>query len=55
MHTIPEPANLDNLVPALKEMLDDGLIMPAMARNLSTMTNEGQQAWVSHKAHALNL
>lgn len=43
----PEPANLDNLIPALKEMLDDGLIMPAMARNLSTMTNDGQRAWVT--------
>lgn len=43
---LKEP-NLDNLIPELKEMLDNGNIMPAVARNYSQLTEEGQKIQAS--------
>ena len=51
----PEPANTNHLIPGIKEMLDDGRIMPAMAKKISTMTDEGQQAWLTLQVQKLSL
>jgi hypothetical protein len=41
----PVEANLDNLIPVIKELYEDKFITPAMARKISTMTDEGQSTW----------
>jgi hypothetical protein len=43
----PAPATLNNLIPDVEELLENKRIMPAMARKISTMTDEGQQAWLT--------
>lgn len=51
----PAPASLNNLIPKIQKLLDDGDIMPAMAQNLSTMTDAGQMSWYSLQVQKMSL
>jgi DNA repair exonuclease SbcCD ATPase subunit len=47
--------NLDNLIPAIKGMIEDKEVTPAMGRHISTMTPDGQTAWLTYANNVFSL